>query len=117
MFESFVVMLREGVESALVLGILVTLLRRSGRRELMRPVWTGAALAAVASVGTAWLLKRELMPFPEQVYEGTLYLGLGGAGGHHDAVDQPQGAPAQVPDPGQGGAGPGRRGRDSASVW
>ena len=24
---------------------------------------------------TAWLLKRELMPFPEQVYEGTLYWG------------------------------------------
>jgi len=78
MFESFVIMLREGIESALVLGILVTLLRRSGRRDLMRPVWAGSGLAVLASVAAAFLLKRELMPFPEQVYEGVLYWGSAG---------------------------------------
>lgn len=75
MLESFVIMLREGIESALVMGILVTLLRRSGRRDLMRPVWAGFILAVLASMAAAFLLKRELMPFPEQVYEGVLYWG------------------------------------------
>lgn len=75
MLESFVIMLREGIETALVLGIVVTLLRRSGRRELMRPVWAGFALAVLASCAAAFLLKRDLMPVREQVYEGTLYWG------------------------------------------
>ena len=73
MFESFVIMLREGIESALVLGIIVTLLRRSGRRDLMGPVWTGLGLAVAASLGAAYLLQREVLPFREQIYEGTLY--------------------------------------------
>ena len=73
MFESFVIMLREGIEAALVLAILVTLVRRSGRRDMMRAVWAGFVLAALASTAAAFLLKRDLMPVPEQVYEGTLY--------------------------------------------
>jgi len=73
MFESFVIMLREGMECALVLGIIVTLLKRSGRRDLMRPVWAGLALAVLASVAAAYLLRRDMLPVREQVYEGSLY--------------------------------------------
>ncbi|TSK09174.1 MAG: DUF2318 domain-containing protein [Geobacter sp.] len=73
MFESFVIMLREGIEGALVLGIIVTLIKRDGRSDLMRPVWTGFSLAVIASVAVAFLMKRELMPVSEEVYEGTLY--------------------------------------------
>lgn len=73
MFESFVIMLREGMECALVLGIIVTLLKRSGRRDLMRPVWGGLGLAVLASVAAAYLLRRDMLPVREQVYEGSLY--------------------------------------------
>ena len=71
MLESFVIMLREGVESALVIGIIIILLRRTGRRDLERPVFLGLGLAIIASIGAAIILN--LLPINEEVYEGVLY--------------------------------------------
>lgn len=71
MFESFVIMLREGVEAALVIGITLVVLRRSGRRDLEKPVFWGVGLACLASVGAAAAL--HLLPINEEAYEGTLY--------------------------------------------
>ena len=71
MFESFVIMLREGVEAALVIGILLVVLRQSGRRHLERPVFWGLGLAIVASIAAAVALR--LLPFNEEAYEGALY--------------------------------------------
>ncbi|ODU25447.1 MAG: hypothetical protein ABS95_00080 [Verrucomicrobia bacterium SCN 57-15] len=71
MFESFVIMLREGVEAALVVGILLVVLRQSGRRHLERPVYFGLGLAVVASIGAAVALR--LLPLNEEAYEGVLY--------------------------------------------
>jgi len=36
MFESFVIMLREGIEAALVIGIILVVLRRTQRKDLER---------------------------------------------------------------------------------
>lgn len=71
MFESFVIMLREGVEAALVVGILLVVLRQSGRRHLERPVFLGLGLAVVASIAAAVALR--LLPLNEEAYEGVLY--------------------------------------------
>ncbi|KAB2969981.1 MAG: DUF2318 domain-containing protein [Thermoanaerobaculia bacterium] len=71
MFESFVIMLREGVEAALVVSLLLVVLRQSGRRHLERPVFWGLGLAVVASIAAAVAL--QLLPLNEEAYEGTLY--------------------------------------------
>ncbi|MDO8738253.1 FTR1 family protein, partial [Candidatus Deferrimicrobium sp.] len=71
MFESFVIMLREGIEAALVIGIVLVVLKRAGRRDLERPVFLGLGLAVLASVAAAIVL--HFMPVGDEIYEGTLY--------------------------------------------
>lgn len=71
MLQSFVVMLREGVEAALVVGIILVALERTGRKDLKRPVWLGLGLAVLASVAAAIALP--LLPIREEMYEGALY--------------------------------------------
>lgn len=71
MFESFVIMLREGIEAALVIGIILTVLKRTQRRDLERPVFWGLGFAILASIGASIVLN--LLPIGEEVYEGGLY--------------------------------------------
>lgn len=71
MFESFVIMLREGVEAALIIGIILVVLRRSARRDLEKPVFWGLGLACFASIGAAVALNS--LPINEEAYEGALY--------------------------------------------
>jgi FTR1 family protein len=62
--------LREGVEAALVVGIMLVVLRRTGRRDLQRAVWWGLGLAVLASVAAAFLLDELIV---DEAYEGALY--------------------------------------------
>src|SRR4051812_35472316 len=73
MFEAFVVTLREGVEAALVVGIIVAFLRREGYERHFGAVWAGIAAAAAASLAGAWLLYKWAVN--EEVFEGLLYTG------------------------------------------
>ena len=71
------VILREGFEASLVVGIVLAFLDRTGRRDAFRPVWIGALAAAVLSAGTAALLfgiGAELHGRSEQVFEGLAML-------------------------------------------
>jgi high-affinity iron transporter len=51
-----IVMLREGFEAALIVGIVLAFLNRTGRREGFAAVWAGTIAALIISVATAGLL-------------------------------------------------------------
>jgi high-affinity iron transporter len=75
MGSSLLITLREGLEIALVLAIVVAYLRKIGRGDRLPAVWTGAGLAAVASVVTGVLFDQIIGEFEgkwEQFIEGAL---------------------------------------------
>jgi high-affinity iron transporter len=70
---ALVISLREGLEAALIVGILLGALKQLGRPELGRYVWTGVISAVVVSVlAAAGLVAAgiELEGMAEQVFEG-----------------------------------------------
>lgn len=72
MLLALLVALREGVEAALVVGIVLVYLNRTGRRALARYVWAGVATAVALSVAAAILLQR--WQISEDGFEGVLML-------------------------------------------
>ena len=75
MLSALLVALREGVEAALVVGIVLVYLNRTGRRALTGYVWAGVILASAASVAAALLLQR--WHVSEDGFEGLLMLAAG----------------------------------------
>jgi high-affinity iron transporter len=77
MFPSFLLSLREGLEMALIIGIVLGALRKMNRGELARSVWWGAGAAASISLLVALLLIRlgaSLEGTAEQIFEGVTML-------------------------------------------
>jgi len=72
MLSALLVALREGVEAALVVGIVLVYLNRTGRRALKNYVWGGVLLAVGASFAAALLLQR--WHVSEDGFEGLLML-------------------------------------------
>ena len=72
-----VVMLREGFEASLIVGIVLAFLDKTGRRDGFAAVWAGAiaALALSITVGAAlFIVGAELEGTAEAVFEGVTML-------------------------------------------
>ena len=71
------VMLREGFEASLIVGILLAFLSRTGRRDGFAAIWAGAGIAAAISVAVGALLfaiGAELEGTAEATFEGAAML-------------------------------------------
>src|SRR5262245_31371033 len=81
MIETLLVMWRESLEAALIVGILLTYLTRSGHRAGIPFVWAGAAAGVVAAVLTAaasnGVLARLDPDAQELAQAGVLFLAVG----------------------------------------
>ncbi|MEU4016081.1 iron uptake transporter permease EfeU [Microbacterium sp. NPDC028030] len=77
MLATFLIGLREGLEAALVVGILVAYLRRLGRTDALPRMWAGVGLAIALALGIGGVLTfgaYELTFTAQEVIGGTLSL-------------------------------------------
>jgi high-affinity iron transporter len=68
---------REGLEAALIVGIVLSVLRRVERRDQERMVWLGAGLAALLSLavgGGLYAMGISLQGKAEEIFEGVAML-------------------------------------------
>jgi high-affinity iron transporter len=73
----FLIVFRESLEAALVVGIVLAFLSKAGLKRLYPAVWSGAAAAVAASVVTAALFLKLLGEFEgkaEQLFEASIML-------------------------------------------
>lgn len=74
MLSTFLIALREGLEAALIVGILVAYVVKTERRFLLAPIWSGVGLALAASLALGGFLtftSAELSERGEQFFAGT----------------------------------------------
>ncbi|MDD2694479.1 MAG: FTR1 family protein [Anaerolineales bacterium] len=81
MLPGFLLSLREGLEAALIIGIVLGALRKIERPDLRLAVWGGALAAGVLSLGFALGLRRmglTLEGHAEEIFEGvTMFVAAG----------------------------------------
>jgi high-affinity iron transporter len=77
MGASLVITLREGLEAALIVGILLAYLSKSGRRDAFKLIWLGVAAAIAVSLGVGAVIQVTASRFEgqaEYVFEGLAML-------------------------------------------
>ncbi|MBN1666608.1 MAG: FTR1 family protein, partial [Anaerolineales bacterium] len=73
MFPSFLLSLREGLEAALILGVVFGVLKKLRAGNLKKVVWAGAASAGLTSLVVALILQAVCAAFEgraEEIFEG-----------------------------------------------
>ncbi len=69
MLVPFLIMLREGIEAALIVGIIGSYLRQTGNGQWMKPVWLGVVLAIFLCFGFGVILKTTSSDYPQKQQE------------------------------------------------
>lgn len=75
MFANYLIGLREGLEAALVVSILVAYMVKSGRADKLPPIWGGVAAAVALSLGFGAVLEftsAEMTFEQQELFGGTL---------------------------------------------
>ncbi|WP_273820810.1 MULTISPECIES: iron uptake transporter permease EfeU [Pseudomonas] len=77
MLVPFLIMLREGIEAALIVGIIASYLKQTGRGQWMPAVWIGVFLAAALALlvgGGLELVSAEFPQRQQELFEGIVGL-------------------------------------------
>ena len=69
MIPAFMIMLREGLEAALIVGIVAAYLVKTGRRDSLPAVWIGVAGAVILSIAVAAVASVTIGELPFVVQE------------------------------------------------
>ena len=69
MWIALLIMLREGIEAALIVGIVAGFLRQSGHSHLMSKVWIGVVLAVILCTGIGYALHYFTGEIPQKEQE------------------------------------------------
>lgn len=69
MLAPFLIMLREGLEAALVTGIIASYLRQTGRQDWLPAIWVGVFLAVALSLFSGAALLLVSAEFPQKAQE------------------------------------------------
>ena len=81
MLGVLLITLREGLEAALIIGIILAYLSRTGNRQAFKPVWLGTGLAIIVSLvvgGIIYLVAGEMSGRAEEIFEGSaMFLAVG----------------------------------------
>jgi len=70
LIPTLVIALREGVEASLIVGIIAAFLVKEGRRDTIKQMWIGVAVAVALCVGIAVLLRIVGEQLPQREQEG-----------------------------------------------
>ncbi len=73
MISTFLITLREGIEAALIIGIILAYLAKTGNRQASKYVWMGTLLAVVTSLITGMVIYTsvgKLEGRAEEIFEG-----------------------------------------------
>ena len=73
MLNSFIIAIREGLEAALIVGILISYTIKVGQRTILKYIWGGVVVAVLASVGFGTVLNftsAELSDRGEEAFAG-----------------------------------------------
>ncbi|WP_237477926.1 iron uptake transporter permease EfeU [Lichenibacterium dinghuense] len=77
MLVAYLIMLREGIEAALIVGIVAAYLKQTGRSRFMPAVWTGVAVAAALCLALGIAMNAAEAEFPQksqEFFEGAVAL-------------------------------------------
>ncbi len=77
MLVAYLIMLREGIEAALIVGIVAAYLKQTGRGRFMPAVWTGVVVAAALCLALGIAMTRAEAEFPQkqqEFFEGAVAL-------------------------------------------